>query len=562
MRLNIQIRPSIPTGSLIMRTYVVVFLAAILGALSPAARAERATGIVFNDSNGNGIHDAGESGIPAVGVSNGVDVVLTDGEGRYALSVSSEKDIIFVIKPSHWQVALDPESHLPRHFYVHRPEGSPALRFPGVAPTGPLPESVDFPLTPHPEHGEFKVVCFGDTQPRDQREVDFISHDVVEELIGVDASFGFTLGDLVFDNLDMLPQIAQSVGVLGLPWHHVIGNHDINFDTPDYAHEAETYARVFGPPYYSFNHGKVHFIVMNDIYWEVENRRYHGELGAEQLAFIEADLALVPKDHLIVPLMHIPLHDVVDRDKLFALLKPFKNTFSIAAHWHRQSHFFMGAEDDWHGAEEHHHLVQGTACGAWWTGPLDELGIPHTTMSDGTPNGYAIITFDGTDYQVRYKASRRPASYQMNIAAPEETTPAESGNVEVVVNVFSGSEKSTVRMRVRGQDDWRPMTQFTGQDPYVVAATEREMALATLLARADGVLNPEKEDLKRSLNSRADLVGRSMPGPRDTDHLWKGTLAGNLPVGYHVIEVESTDVFGQTFTGHRIIRVVPPETTP
>ncbi len=513
-------------------------------------------GGVFNDVNGNGQWDDGESGIPAVGVSNGLTVVTTDEEGRYTLEVK-EEEVIFVIKPSHWQVGLEAKTKLPRHFYVHRPDGSPQSKFAGVSPTGPLPASVDFPLTPHPEHGSFDVVCFGDTQPRNQEEVDFISHDVVEELIGVDAAFGLTLGDLAFNNLDMLPQIAQSVGVLGLPWHHVIGNHDINFDTPDYAHEAETYTRVFGPPYYSFNYGKVHFLVLNDIYWEVDKERYHGEFGADQLAFIEADLALVPKDHLIVPLMHIPLQDVEDRDKLFALLEPFPNTFSIAAHWHRQGHFFLGNDAGWTGAEAHHHLVQGTACGAWWTGSFDELGIPHTTMSDGTPNGYAMVTFDGTDYRVRYQASRRPASYQMNIAAPEVIDSTASATTEVIANIFSGSEKSTTRMRVVGASAWSPMTQVSGLPPYVVANTEREIELSRIIAQAEGIIDPSPEELKRRFNKHAAIVGRSMPGPRETDHLWTGLLPETLEAGYHVIEVETTDVFGQTFVGRRIIRVTP-----
>lgn len=348
--------------------------------------AETLRGAVYHDQNGNGQRDEGEPGVPGVGVSNGRDVVATDGEGEYALTIGGDA-VIFVIKPTGWRTALDPVTSLPRHFYVHRPEGSPVTKYPGVAPTGPLPSRVDFALTPQDESAPFKVLCFGDTQPRDQKEVDFISHDVIEELIGTDAVFGMTLGDLSFDNLDMLPQIAQSVGVLGIPWHHVIGNHDINFDTPDYQRQAETYTRVFGPPYYSFNHGKVHFLVLNDIHWDVEKKAYHGEFGADQLRFIEQDLALTPKDYLIVPLMHIPLPDVEDRDKLFALLQPFEKHFSIAAHWHRQSHFFLGAEAGWTGPGEHHHLVQGTSCGSWWGGALDELGIPHATMSDGTPNG-------------------------------------------------------------------------------------------------------------------------------------------------------------------------------
>ena len=38
----------------------------------------------------------------------------------------------------------------------------------------------------------------------------------------------------------------------------------------------------------------------------------------------------------------------------------------------------------------------------------DERGIPHTTMRDGAPNGYSIITFDGAKATFDFKASRFP----------------------------------------------------------------------------------------------------------------------------------------------------------
>ena len=38
---------------------------------------------------------------------------------------------------------------------------------------------------------KFRALLFGDPQPRDQKEIDYISHDVIEELIGFDASFSF-----------------------------------------------------------------------------------------------------------------------------------------------------------------------------------------------------------------------------------------------------------------------------------------------------------------------------------------------------------------------------------
>ena len=51
---------------------------------------------------------------------------------------------------------------------------------------------------------------FGDPQPRNQKEVDYMSHDVIEELVGTDASFGVTLGDITFDNLDLF-EVAGAV---------------------------------------------------------------------------------------------------------------------------------------------------------------------------------------------------------------------------------------------------------------------------------------------------------------------------------------------------------------
>ena len=61
------------------------------------------------------------------------------------------------------------------------------------------------------EPNEFRALMFGDPQPRTQQEVDFIAHDVVEELIGTDASFGVTLGDIVFDDLSLFASQARTI---------------------------------------------------------------------------------------------------------------------------------------------------------------------------------------------------------------------------------------------------------------------------------------------------------------------------------------------------------------
>src|SRR5262245_18225115 len=117
-----------------------------------------AVGVVFHDRDGDGRRGAGEPGVAGVAVSNGREVARTDSEGRYRLPVGDDT-ILFVVKPSGWRTPLSPD-RLSRFYYIHKPAGSPPnLRFPGVAPTGPLPASVDFPLMPQKEPERFKVLA-------------------------------------------------------------------------------------------------------------------------------------------------------------------------------------------------------------------------------------------------------------------------------------------------------------------------------------------------------------------------------------------------------------------
>lgn len=517
--------------------------------------ASSATGVVFHDRNGNGSRDAGERGLRGVGVSNGEHVAVTGPHGQYTLPVTDDT-IIFVIKPSGWMTSVDPVTQLPKFFYIHKPNGSPALKYGGVPPTGPLPASVDFPLLRVKEPDRFTMLCFGDTQPRDQQEVDFIAHDIVEEVAGEDILFGTTLGDLVFDDLRVMEPLTRAIGLIGAPWYHVIGNHDHNYDAPAPEQADETYERVFGPSYYSFNYGKVHFIALNNISWDVNKKEYHGELGAKQRAFIEADLQLVPKDRLVVLMMHIPFHDVQDRKELFALLKPFPHTFSLAAHWHTQEHFFLDAGDDWQGALPHHHVVHATACGSWWGGQFDEVGIPHAVMADGAPNGYSFITFDGNEYLMRFKAPRRPATYQMDIHAPEAVSSNEAAQTDVIVNVFAGSSRSKVEIRLGASPSWQPMERFTGTAPLRSLLDERQKVFAAKISAARGIENPSDQDLRAIEQEFRFVFGRGLPKPKsDTGHLWRAKLPANPPAGSHFIHVRTTDMFGQVYEARRVIRI-------
>lgn len=541
-----------------MTKYRNVLTALSLCLVAGAVHAAELRGVVYHDSNENGVRDSNERGVAQVAVSNGREVVLTDRQGRYTLPVE-EDTVIFVIKPSGWRTPTDPKTGIAQHYYVHKPEGSPDVKFGGVAPTGRLPETLDFPLIRQTERNSFRAVVFGDTQPRNQQEVDYIAHDVLPELVGVEAAFGVQLGDIVFDDLDVFEPLTLALGQLGLPWHYVVGNHDINFDAPTTALTNETYIRVFGPPYYAFNYGPVHFISLDNIWWVPEDRKYHAELGEKQLEFVKNNLELVDQDTLVVLFMHIPLEQIVDADKaaLFELLAPFKHTLSFSAHTHNQRHVFVGEAEGWKGENPHHHLVHATAGGSWWRGIPDERGIPHATMSDGGPNGYSFVHFDGNRYDITFKAAMRPADYQMSIFAPDAVGADSTQDTTVMVNAFAGSERCTVEMRVGKDGAWKTLANILGKDPYITALKAREWALFSQIARDRGIEEITEDVLRPITNEYRDVLGLPLPDPRDTPHLWHGTLPEGLAPGYHTIEVRYTDQFGKVFTAHRMIRVTP-----
>ncbi len=211
-----------------------------------ASEAGLARGVVFHDANHNGRLDPDEAGVPRVAVSNGREVAVSDASGRYTLPVSDDT-ILFVIKPTGWMTPLS-EDQVPRFYYLHKPNGSPEnLRFAGVAPTGPLPASVDFPLQRQAEAERFRIVVFGDPQPYTPRQVDYLAADVVPELAGVDAAFGISLGDIVGDDLSLYGPLTRTVSSIGIPWYNVHGNHDVNFHARSDRHSDETWERVFGP---------------------------------------------------------------------------------------------------------------------------------------------------------------------------------------------------------------------------------------------------------------------------------------------------------------------------
>lgn len=495
-----------------------------------------ASGVVYEDRNWNGKKDPGEPGLSGIRVSSHIDITKTDRNGQWKLPLYDDT-IYFVVKPRGYMTELDKRSMLPKFYYIHNPKGSPAyLKYPAVKPTGPLPASIDFPLYTRREPNKFSALFFGDTQTRDLREVDYITKSIVEPLIGkTDAAFGVTLGDIVFDDLSVTEPLVNAIALIGIPWYNVLGNHDIDFQGKTDKEANKHFERVFGPAYYSFDHGPTHFVVLDNVVWQHgdgqpdKRGRYKAGLGKEQLEWLKKDLALVPTNQMVVLMMHIPLNENEDKQDIFRLIEKRPYVISVAAHTHFQEHRFFTEKDGWKGAKPHHHIVNVTTCGSWWSGAPDPRGIPHTTMRDGAPNGYSIFTFDGNQYQIEYRAAGRPATYQMNIIAPDFAKATELGDKWVYVNVFGGTEYSKVEVQIGTDGKWTPMTHTRENDPQYVE----------LVAREKGQKPPF----------------RDLPGPTQSPHLWKIAMPRYLSKGTHPIHVRTTDMFGQTFVATKAIRV-------
>jgi hypothetical protein len=518
-----------------------------------AAEATIARGVVFDDADRDGVRGEGEPGLPGVKVSNGEQVVITDAAGRYALPVDDDT-ILFVIKPPDWMTPVN-ELNLPRFFYVHKPAGSPDADFvfKGVAPTGPVPASVDFPLHRRPEDRAFKAVMIGDPQPYNLQEVRWYADDTLAELRGTDAAFVVALGDLVGDDLDLFEPLNRVQAELGVPVYNVYGNHDMNFMSPTDEHADETYERVYGPATYAFEYADVCFVVLDNVLWKgfdgyrddgrPKTGNYEGHLTPRQLSFLRNYVATVPADRRVVLLTHIPLvdpqsvqHSTPQAPDALRILADHPYTLSFSGHTHVNHHFFVGEDFGypWPGGHHHHNVATGS--GSWYRGPLDEFGVPLTTMRDGVPNGYAVVGFDGaSDYRIRFKGSRRPADEQMSIHAPGAVSAADPGPAEVVVNVFNGSERSVTELRVVGVTDWTTLERFSGVDPTYVALRER------------------------SLTTSGDR--RPLPEPRVTHHLWRGPLPAGLPAGQYTLEVRTTDMFGRVDRATRAWTVEAPDAT-
>jgi hypothetical protein len=518
---------------------------------------EIARGIVFTDTNTNGVYESGETGVAQVSVSNGCEVVLTDADGRYEIAIAPLQ-ILFISQPSGYSVALD-ANNIPAFYYRHYPQGTPDLIdgtavewvFPVVDATGPLPASIDFPLTPIVDAStQFEAHAFADTQARTELDQDKLREDLITTLIGnpFSAEFGITVGDVVYDNLELYDRHKQMMALMDFPQWYLPGNHDLNFESPDARFANETYKLHFGPDYYSFNYGNVHFVALNNVEYAGAGKqledgdRYRGYIHDDQLYWLARDLANVPRDRLIVIASHIPLVSEADDGsgaepatgpstenfaELLELLEPFEHIYGIAGHDTSNSwKVEIDHDHGWHGQPWIAHTLAEVRGNGWQTGLADARGVNDALMQDGNPNGYYLLRFD----DVRVTPEFRPfpfgadAHQHMRITLDPPLTMQTEGsinrgqlenNTNVVVNLFDGGERDKVWLSLNSGER-QPMTYSVRTDPFM-------------------------ERLYESLQGTDNAIGR----PTRSAHIWELPLPDTLAPGVHRLDVYSEDEFGQ-----------------
>lgn len=425
------------------------------------------TGIVFEDINKNLKLDKGEKGIANVLVSDQHVVVKTDKKGRYKLSVNSEEAIINIIKPAGYALPLN-ELNLPQFYYTIDNEGK-------------LPEEINFPLYKTSVTDSFKVLMIADPQTRTKDEVDYLRDDIVAELIGTDASFGIVLGDLMFDNLDLFSNYNNTMAQIGIPLYNVAGNHDFDHHKDTVWRNLETFRLYFGPEYYSFEYGKVSFIVLNSVVWDDDKkdasyRAYRGKIDEQQLNWLENYLQFIPDDRLIVLCTHVPFYSlnfdsqqsyILNRKQVYELIKNHKHLLAITGHIHALENTYLNEEMDWNIETPFQHIACAAASGSWWQGVTDERGIPSALqLIDGTPNGYHIFTFYGNKYMQHYKAAGKDPNYQVCISSPRGTIDKYNlDSVIIAANFFNGNNLSELTCQI---DDSTPvkMERTIMKDPF------------------------------------------------------------------------------------------------
>ena len=367
-----------------------------------------------------GIVSSAGVGVENVVVSDGAEVTVTNEKGIYQLKSAKKWGYVFISVPSGYEVPS--VGVLPQ---FHR----------ALKNSADVVERADFKLEKVDGQDSYKIFMLGDmhlaNRTGDLGQFAQFTSDLTDYMTRHkgEKMYALTLGDMTWDlywysNSYYFPQYLNTINsqIKNLQIFHTMGNHDNDFQTRSDYDAAVKYVDQICPTYYSFNIGKVHYVVMDDIdcssYDGTESRNYVKSLSAEQLDWLAKDLSHVAKTAPVVVAMHAQVfypttsgfkidHDQVNTLRLFDILDGYTVRF-VTGHTHKLFNVTPDAPIvDGHNFREYN---SGSVCASWWWSGNLTPGIHIGT--DGTPGGYGIWDVTGTDFQCLYKSTGWPEEYQ------------------------------------------------------------------------------------------------------------------------------------------------------
>lgn len=377
-----------------------------------------------------------ENGKPVEGVvvSDAYTCVKTDSRGVYQMKRARDAKFVFISMPSGYECLSQKDFGNMPMFYQNCKS---------LTGTASSVYRADFSLSKR-KHSDnrFTLVAIGDPQPDYDSDVERFRAETVADINREIAQHSSTetvavaLGDIIGIDENhsgkRLTKMKKVLGGIEVPTYHVVGNHDKDKLSPD----GLTFSNIMGPLYYSFNIGMVHFVILDDLRFS-GNTDYTLGFTKEQYDWLVQDLSFVSKNHKVVLCFHAPMYNNYAKysyaTQIFELAKAYKDPVIMAAHTHnyKYSKNKMGMRE----------YILSTACGYFWR-------ANHAT--DGTPNGYYVFTFDGTEIKDMYfKGTDWDKSHQMRIYRASDSYTISGGGKysfsddgfgkdEIAVNVFSG----------------------------------------------------------------------------------------------------------------------------
>lgn len=420
---------------------VLVFSGLLMLVNSAMAQSRLITGIVSQQFT--------KMGIAEVAVTDGFSVVKTNKKGAYSFYAHPDADFVYLTIPAGYQIPAD--RFLPR-FYQRLEPARKKYNF------ELLKEAVD--------DSHHILVVGADPQPANAEAAEKWSRFSKDYFKPVLAAYknlpkvGLLCGDIVGDDLTLFANHKKSVEQMGFPTFQVLGNHDEDYDTRTDEGSQKTFRANFGPEYYSFNKGSIHYVVLDNVFYQGMHSRYMGYVTERQLKWLENDLSLVPVGSTVIVAVHISFEydrekpagsegvalpddsPVINAEHFYKILEPYKvHIMSGHTHWNQafeRKNIF--------------HHIHGAICGAWWGGE---------TSFDGAPLGYAVYEIRKDSISWYFQSAGKDRNHQMQLSY-EDSTGA------VIANVWNWDAKWKVELVADGKN-MGEMTRFIGYSPVMAA---------------------------------------------------------------------------------------------